>query len=212
MEGGIRTHNLSAIANVSGSSGFLWLLSLCPYQWSTIYFEGNIPSLFESQITAEWGSRLVYQFPHPTVCIDLVACTSKESSKLSEVPYARVVLLTTPIRWVSLAQFLSIKHRDVGGVTTHESKFLLFKCPTVELQQTVQRSIGCVIEHKRHLPSSDHADNCITSDDLLPIRAINTLIRLQRWNVSGSGYTTRSLASTELCSAFDLPKWCLPEN
>ena len=159
----------------------------------------------------EWGSRLVFRSPHPRVCIDLVACTSNETFSLSDVFHPRVVLLTAPLRRASPTQLRYINHSDVGGVTTHPSQFLLFNCPTFKLQSTVRRSIGCVIEHKQHLPSSDDKDNCISSEDLLPIRAINTPIWLpSRWNISG--FATRSLASTELCSAFDLPKWCLQDR
>ena len=207
VEGEMRTHN------ISGSSGFFWLMSLRPYQWSTFYFDGNIPPLLESQITTECGSQLVRQPPHHIVCIGLVACTVNESLKILEVHHPRVVLLTTRPRQepAGKLQFLTIKHCDVGGVTTYASQFLLFKCPTVVLPKTVQGSIASVIEHKRLLPSFDNTDNYITSDDL-PIRGIDNPIRLPlRWSTD-SGYTTRRLASTELCSAFDLPKWCLPAN
>ena len=99
----------------------------------------------------------------------------------------------------------------MGGVTTHTSHFLLFDCPTVMLPATVQRTIGSVIEHKRVLPSSDNTANCITSADLLPFQSLDVPIRLpSRW--SPSGFVTRRLASTKLCTAFDLPKWCIPND
>ena len=143
----------------------------------------------------------------------MVACTANEAKTILDIPIPRVVLLTTRPRreFVGSLQSLSIKHSEVGGVTTHTSHFLLFNCPTVMLPATVQRTIGNVIEHKRVLPSSDNTATCITSTDLLPFRNLDVPIRLpSRWNPSG--FATRRLASTELCSAFDLPKWCLPTN
>ena len=42
-EGGLRTQELSATANIYGSSGFLWLLTLHPHQWRIVYIDSKIP-------------------------------------------------------------------------------------------------------------------------------------------------------------------------
>ena len=75
----------------------------------------------------------------------------------------------------------------------------------------MRRTIGSVIEHKRHLLGTDNTDCYISPGDLLPIDVLRTPIRLpSRW--STSGYATRYLAGTELGTAFDLPSWCILIN
>jgi len=106
---------------------------------------------------------------------------------------------------------MTIQHKDVGGVTTQTARFVLSKCPRIVIPEMVQRSVGSVIEHKRWLSSIDGTSNFITREELLPIKDLSTPIRLPSlW--TSSKFATRSLAGTEMCTAFDLPHWAIPQD
>ena len=212
-EGGLKVHELSATANISGSSGFLWLLTLRPHQWSGISFHGLIPIDFEHQISTIWGNKISRSNRNANASIDFVACHPTDLHQFDDIDIPQVTFLTERSRSISLGsrKLLKIKHDEVGGVTTHIGHFLLSKCPPVALVPTVRRTIGSVIEHKRHLPSTDKANSCISPSDLLPIHSLGVAIRLPSlW--SHSGFATRSLAGSELCTAFDLPSWSIPKH
>ena len=109
------------------------------------------------------------------------------------------------------SKFYGVKHSNVGGVTTHVGRFLLYKCPAVTLKSTVRRSVGSVIEHKRYIPSTDNPEGAIHTSDLLPINNVNSIVRLPS-RFTPSGFATRVLAASEICAAFDFPSWCIPTN
>ena len=214
-DGGLRSYDLSSSANVSGSSGFLWLLALRPAQWSQVWFDGNIPSRFIKQVEAAWGSSLAFSGRQSQASIDFVACSFVDAQSLRLVDYPRVTFLLDVPRSVPInkshSQLIAVKHSAVGGVTTHVGKFLLYKCPTVILKPTVHRSVGSVIEHKRYLPSHDHSDGAIETNALLPIANITSAVRLPS-RFTPSGFATRALAASELCTAFDFPSWSIPKD
>ena len=172
-EGGLRPYYFSSSENMSGSSRFLWLIALRPDQWSQVWFEGNIPSRFSEQLEAIRGKSLVFSGRQPQASIDFVACSSTDARSLSLGEYPRVTLLLDMPRCMPInknqSQLLGVKHSDVGSVTTHVDRFLLYKCPKVKLKPTVHRSVGSVIEHKRYLPSHNHPEEAIQTSALLPI-------------------------------------------
>ena len=207
-EGGMRQQELLGTANIYGSSGFLWLLTLRPHQWETIYVGSKIPSFLYKQIDAIWGKRLLFTSDrNPKANIDFVACLPSEIVTLVETTNPRVIFLLGRARRIKMTgrQFLIVRHSDVGGVTTHVGYFILTHCPPVKLKETVHRSIGSVIEHKRHISGTSSSETYISPGDLLPFNALGTPIRLPtRW--SSSGFGTRYLVGTEICTAFDLPR------
>ena len=85
-EGGLRVQELSATANIYGSLGFLWLLTIRPHQWRTVYIGNPMPSFFYNQIEVAWGSKLFFSSRNDQASIDFLACHPGETLSLGNLP------------------------------------------------------------------------------------------------------------------------------
>jgi len=129
-EGGLKTQELSAKANINGSLGFLWLLTLRPHQWSSILFQGSIPHDLEKQIENTWGSKISFSTDNPNASIDFVACLPSETLEFKGTDIPQVIFLLT-------------KGRRIICRSTVSVKLLASSNPEVRTQARLQPRLNC---------------------------------------------------------------------
>ena len=109
-EGGTRVQELLATANIYGSLGFLWLVTLRPHQWRKVYIDSPIPSFLYSQIELAWESKLFFSGRNVQASIDFAACPPGKVLSLAIINSPRVVFLLERLRQIKMTghQFLNV--------------------------------------------------------------------------------------------------------
>ena len=206
VDGGLRTESIVTSGCVSGSTGFSWLLTLRPAQWSVMIVMCDIPTRFKKSINETWGNRLEYS--RQTVSKNRAAfhLSAGDGSELKQwlldtAVKPRIFCLHKRGRQIkvdhSKVQSMLIHHVDVGGVTDAKTKFYLSNCPTICVPKTVRRTIGSVLDHKQYISFATKPQHFITTTDLLPCNNLDTLIEIPTW-FSPTGTSYRTLKPREI--------------
>ena len=140
------------------------------------------------------------------------------ASSLLFVPPSWPVLLLLPSGWsrptLPQVQWLSVTHRQCGGVTTARVHVGRRGIPPLFFHVTTRRTLGSIISHSIR-PSPCGAptipDPYYSCDDQLHTRALFKSIRLST-HFSKTGWGCRPLTEEEIGTAFDLPLWVINDS
>ena len=140
------------------------------------------------------------------------------ASSLLFVPPSWPVLLLLPSGWsrptLPQVQWLSVTHRQCGGVTTACVHVGRRGIPPLFFHVTTRRTLGSIISHSIR-PSPCGAptipDPYYSCDDQLHTRALFKSIRLST-HFSKTGWGCRPLTDEEIGTAFDLPLWVINDS
>jgi len=215
VDGGVRTHDVEASCYIQGSSGFIWLLTLRPSEWSSVVLLGSIPERLLEQINTAWNKKLctVKLLPRSKLQMSFGCGSVGEFSSLfAQTPTPSIWRFTEkPRRLQSEGQFIRLPHQHVGGVTSEVGYFFIRNSKTLVTPLTVRRNIGSVIDHGRFLPTTKSYDDFVDSTSILPAGSPRSRIRIPT-HLGDSGFGFRSLSNSELCKAWDFPLWSVTDK
>jgi hypothetical protein len=128
VDGGVRTHDVEASCYIQGSSGFIWLLTLRPSEWSSVILLGSIPERLLEQINTAWNKKLctVQLLPKQTPDVAFGCGSVGEFSSLfAQTPTPSIWRFTEkPRRLQSEGQFIRLAHQHVGGLHYESSHYI----------------------------------------------------------------------------------------